>query len=140
MQRKISKSGLIPIVEPEIPIDHPNKADLETQLYHMLDDHLKEFDGKCIFKLTLPETPNLYKSFTNHPKVEKVVGLSGGYSTLQACDRLGQQDNVSASFSRALSEGLYTLTKQTMSSPQKISDNIKTDIKRKLKDKYNETE
>jgi fructose-bisphosphate aldolase class I len=94
------------------------------QLYHMLDDHLKEFDGKCIFKLTLPETPNLYKNFTNHPKVEKVVGLSGGYSTLQACDRLGQQDNVSASFSRALSEGLYA--HQTDDEfTAKISDNIK---------------
>ena len=124
LAEKISKSGLIPIVEPEIPIDHPNKADLETQLYHMLDDHLREFDGKWIFKLTLPETPNLYKNFTNHPKVEKVVGLSGGYSTLQACDRLGQQDNVSASFSRALSEGLYA--HQTDDEfTAKISDNIK---------------
>ena len=54
----------------------------------------------------MPNTPNLHYKLTQHPNVSKVVGLSGGYDTNEACNRLGLQENMTASFSRALSEGL----------------------------------
>ena len=124
LAEKISDSGLVPIIEPEVPIDYGNKQELEGLLSTALAERLVTYTGKCILKLTLPETTNLYLGFANHPKVERVVGLSGGYSTLQACDRLGQQDKVSASFSRALSEGLYAHQTDDQFN-EKISDNIK---------------
>lgn len=116
----INEYGLVPIIEPEVPIDHPEKADIEKELCHMLEMCLqgKEFEQsiqdkefKVILKLTPPDTPNLYYNLTTMPAVERVVFLSGGYSTNQACNMLGLNDDVTASFSRALSEGLtYDLT------------------------------
>lgn len=106
LAQKISDAGLMPIVEPEIPIDHLNKVYLEKYMFEYIISCLNKFNGKCILKLTLPETPNLYYDLTKHEKVFKVVGLSGGYSTNEACNRLGLQDDMSASFSRALAEGL----------------------------------
>jgi len=103
----ISKTGLVPIVEPEIPIDHPNKAELEEALLKALNARLNYFKGKCILKLTLPEEPNLYWELLMHQRVHKIVGLSGGYTTEEACRKLSQQDDMIASFSRALSEGLF---------------------------------
>ncbi len=102
----IFKNGLIPIVEPEVPINHSNKKELEAILFQELQKCLSEFDGKCILKLTPPEQPNLYQEFTEYHKVAKVVFLSGGYSTDEACRRLQAHSKVSASFSRALTEGL----------------------------------
>ena len=102
----ISSKGLMPIVEPEIPIDHPDKKYLEQALLHELGEQLDVFNGKCILKLTLPEVPNLYRPLMEHSAVEKVVGLSGGYTTKQACRRLVVNNDMTASFSRALSEGL----------------------------------
>jgi len=101
-------SNLMPIVEPEVPIEHTSKGDIEEELLVGLTKHLNAFHGKCILKLTLPEVPNLYKDLITHPKVHKVVGLSGGYTTNEACRRLRENNNMSASFSRALSEGLVT--------------------------------
>jgi fructose-bisphosphate aldolase class I len=103
----IFAAGLMPIVEPEVPIDSDEKIMLEEFLARELMTHLDKFDGKCILKLTLPERPNLYDALTEHPKVHKVVGLSGGYDTREACNKLGLQHNMTASFSRALSEGLF---------------------------------
>lgn len=103
----IYASGLMPIVEPEVPIDSDEKIMLEEFLARELMTYLDKFDGKCILKLTLPERPNLYDALTEHSKVHKVVGLSGGYDTREACNKLGLQNNMTASFSRALSEGLF---------------------------------
>jgi len=116
--------GLVPIIEPEVPIDHPIKGEVEDALMYHLQEFLDEFPGKCILKLTPPEVPNLYHNLTVFPNVERVVFLSGGYSTLEACNRLGLNDRVSASFSRALSEGLrYDLTDDEFNAT--ISSNIK---------------
>ena len=104
---KIYAWELMPIVEPEVPIDHEHKQGVEVALLHGLKKRLDTFKGKCILKLTLPEQPNMYHDVINHPKVHKVVGLSGGYDTQEACRRLAQNDNMTASFSRALSEGLF---------------------------------
>ena len=111
LARTIWEYGLVPIIEPEVPIDHPIKGEVEDALMYHLQEFLDEYPGKCILKLTPPEVPNLYHNLTVFPNVERVVFLSGGYSTAEACNRLGLNDNVSASFSRALSEGLrYDLT------------------------------
>ena len=105
--KKIHAWELMPIVEPEVPIEHEHKQGLEIALLHGLKKRLDEFEGKCILKLTLPEQPNMYKELIGHKSVHAVVGLSGGYSTEEACRRLAQNDNMTASFSRALSEGLF---------------------------------
>jgi fructose-bisphosphate aldolase class I len=106
LAEKIHAWELMPIVEPEIPIDHPNKQGLEIGLDRMLHGSLDALQGKCILKLTLPEQPMLYEGLTQHYNAHKVVGLSGGYSTKEACRRLAQNTGMSASFSRALSENL----------------------------------
>ena len=125
LARTISEYGLVPIVEPEVPIDHPEKELIEDTLYRLLDTmYLPNNDFKVILKLTPPEVPNLYHNLTVNPNVERVVFLSGGYSTAEACNRLGLNDNVTASFSRALSEGLrYDLTDEEFNVT--ISSNIK---------------
>ena len=106
LAKTISDSGLLPIVEPEVPINHEDKANVEEMLAASMRQHLAEFEGNCILKLTPPDVPNLYHEFTSMDNVEKVVFLSGGYDTNRACNMLGLNDDVSASFSRALSEGL----------------------------------
>ena len=124
LARTIFEYGLVPIIEPEVPIDHPQKAEIEDELVYRLFEFLDDFNGKCILKLTPPETPNLYHNFTVLLNVEKVVFLSGGYPTMEACRRLSANNNVSASFSRALSEGLnYNLTDDEFNA--KIKNNIK---------------
>tara|TARA_R110000796_G_scaffold22986_8_gene66152 strand:+ start:2333 stop:3139 length:807 start_codon:yes stop_codon:yes gene_type:complete len=124
LARTIWDYGLVPIIEPEVPIDHPIKGEVEDALMYYLQEFLDEYPGKCILKLTPPEVPNLYHNLTVTHNVERVVFLSGGYSTEEACNRLGLNEGVSASFSRALSEGLYA--HQTAEEFNKrISDNIK---------------
>jgi len=120
----IFNAGLMPIVEPEVPIDHEMKIMLEEMLARGLHDRLDKFEGKCILKLTLPETPNLYLKLSQHPNVDKVVGLSGGYSTIEACNKLALQENMTASFSRALSEGLFA-SQSDEDFNNHISENIK---------------
>ena len=122
--KRIFDAGLMPIVEPEVPIDSSKKEVIERHLVSYLKTALQDYDGKCILKLTPPEETNLYSDLVNHPKVEKVVFLSGGYSTNEACNRLGLNDNVTASFSRALSEGL-THGQTMFEFNAKISSNIK---------------
>jgi len=124
LARTIWEHGLVPIIEPEVPIDNPIKAKVESALMHHLQEFLDEFPGKCILKLTPPEVPNLYHNLTVFPNVERIVFLSGGYATAEACNKLGLNDNVTASFSRALSEGLkYSLTDEEFD--VKIRQNIK---------------
>ena len=124
LARTIWEHGLVPIIEPEVPIDNPIKAKVESALMFHLYEFLDEYSGKCILKLTPPEVPNLYHNLTVLPNVERVVFLSGGYSTAEACNRLGLNDNVTASFSRALSENLkHDLTDTEFNAT--ISSNIK---------------
>jgi len=99
--------GLIPIVEPEIEINDRDKIVHEYRLRDKLYDLLDSVNGQIILKLTLPDEPNFYKRVSEHSSVYKLVGLSGGYSTHEACERLSVQQGMIASFSRALSEGLY---------------------------------
>ncbi|WP_289069419.1 fructose bisphosphate aldolase [uncultured Aliiroseovarius sp.] len=106
--RQILGHGLIPIIEPEINISIPDKSAAEDLLLAALKSQLDALsdDQIVMLKLTLPETPNLYKPLVDHPRVASVVALSGGYTRAEANERLGQNTGVIASFSRALTEGL----------------------------------
>ena len=105
--RQILSAGLVPIIEPEIDIHSPRKAEAEDQLNAALLDGVNKLDDQMVMlKLTLPDSDNLYKRLVEHPKVLRVVALSGGYSREEACERLARNHGVIASFSRALTEGL----------------------------------
>ena len=106
--RRIVAAGLVPIIEPEVDIHCPHKAEAEALLHEALLDNLNELgDGELVMlKLTLPEHDNLYADCISHPNVLKVVALSGGYSREEANERLARNNGMVASFSRALSEGL----------------------------------
>ena len=106
--RQVLSHGLVPILEPEIDIHSPEKAQAEELLRDALLSGLEQIpDGQQVmFKLTLPETDGFYQELVGHPKVLRVVALSGGYSRDEANDRLSRNPGVIASFSRALTEGL----------------------------------
>jgi fructose-bisphosphate aldolase, class I len=106
--RQILEAGLVPILEPEIDIRSPQKAEAETLLREQLVEHLDRVpdDHEVMLKLTLPEVDDFYLGLVQHPRVLKVVALSGGYSRDEANDRLARNRGVVASFSRALTEGL----------------------------------
>jgi fructose-bisphosphate aldolase class I len=106
--RQIIDAGLVPIIEPEVDINSPQKAATEELLKTSLLKHLDQLgEGQQVMlKLTLPEADNFYATCIQHPNVLKVVALSGGYSRQEANQRLGKQNGMVASFSRALSEGL----------------------------------
>ena len=106
--QQILAAGLCPIIEPEVDIKSPDKAACEALLKKaMLErlDALPEAD-QVMLKLTLPEEDGFYRDCIEHPKVLKVVALSGGYSREEANARLARQHGMVASFSRALTEGL----------------------------------
>ena len=103
----VQEYGLMPIIEPEVPIDHKDKAIIEYFLADRLEKALQGRDWQCILKLTPPETANQYENLTDNQAVKQVVFLSGGYKLDEACWRLIHNDNVTASFSRALTEHLY---------------------------------
>jgi len=105
---QIIASGLIPIVEPEIDIHCPEKAKAEELLKAAILEKLNQLPpGQLVMlKITLPEQNNFYADFVKHPKVLRVVALSGGYSRDEANNRLRRNRGVVASFSRALAEGL----------------------------------
>ncbi len=106
--KRIVAKGLVPIIEPEVDIHSPDKAQAEVLLKAGLLEHLNALgaDQKVMLKLTLPETDNFYKECIEHPNCVRVVALSGGYSRQEANARLGRNNGMIASFSRALSEGL----------------------------------
>jgi len=106
--RQIIEAGLVPILEPEIDINSPEKAEAETKLKAALMRHLDKLStGQLVmFKLTLPEQDNFYAECIKHPSMVRVVALSGGYSREEANARLSRNPGLIASFSRALSEGL----------------------------------
>ena len=105
--KRILAAGLTPIVEPEVDIHCPDKTAAEALLKASM---LAELDalasGQVILKLTLPEVDNLYADCIAHPSVVRVAALSGGYSREQSNARLSRQNGMTASFSRALTEGL----------------------------------
>ena len=105
--RQVLAKGLVPIIEPEVDINSPKKAEAEDQLKAALLDGVSNLgDQKVMLKLTLPDTDNLYKDLVDHPNVLRVVALSGGYSRDVANEKLSRNTGVIASFSRALTEGL----------------------------------
>jgi fructose-bisphosphate aldolase, class I len=105
---QIARHGLTPILEPEVSIKSPDKAAAEAILLAELTRNLDTApDGpRVMFKLTLPEVPDLYAPLTNHKRVAGVVALSGGYTRADACRRLAANHGMIASFSRALAEDL----------------------------------
>ena len=106
--RRIVAAGLVPIIEPEVDIHCPQKAEAEALLKAEIMSHLNSLgsDEIVMLKLTLPEEDNLYQDCVNHANVARVVALSGGYSREEANARLSRQNGMVASFSRALAEGL----------------------------------
>ena len=106
--RQIIAAGLVPIIEPEVDINSPEKAAAEDLLKAALLDQLASLvdDEVVMLKLTLPTTDNLYAELVSHPRILRVVALSGGYSRAEANTLLARNKGVVASFSRALTEGL----------------------------------
>lgn len=106
--RQILRFGLVPIVEPEVDIHSPGKAGAEDQLRTAIREELDGLgeDQPVILKLTLPERDDHYCEFVDHPRVMRVLALSGGYSRAEANSRLVRNLGMVASFSRALTEGL----------------------------------
>lgn len=106
--KQILGHGLVPIIEPEVTITIADKAEAEDLLLAEIKTQLDALadDQDVMLKLTLPEKANQYKALVDHPRVIKVVALSGGYSREEANARLAQQTGMIASFSRALTEGL----------------------------------
>jgi len=105
---RILGHGLVPIIEPEVTISIQDKAEAEEILRAAILSQLDALpeDREVMLKLTLPEADNLYEALVNHPRVLRVVALSGGYSRDEANARLARNKGVIASFSRALTEGL----------------------------------
>ncbi|MFL0694024.1 MAG: fructose bisphosphate aldolase [Agrobacterium tumefaciens] len=106
--RQIIGQGLVPIVEPEVSIKSPTKAEAETILREEIAAELDKLPSgdKVMLKLTIPTLADFYAPLVSHPSVVRVVALSGGYSTADACDKLSQNQGMIASFSRALAEKL----------------------------------
>jgi fructose-bisphosphate aldolase class I len=113
---QISKHGLVPILEPEVSIKTPDKAGAEKVLLAELHKGLNALPEteRVMLKLTLPEVADFYRPLIEHPRVVRVVALSGGYSLDDACERLASNYGMIASFSRALINDL----KKSMSDSQ----------------------
>jgi fructose-bisphosphate aldolase class I len=106
--RQVLSHGLVPILEPEVDIHAPDKGEAEALLKQGILSRIDSIgdDQYVMFKVTLPNEDNFYREVIDHPKVLKVVALSGGYSREEANARLSRNNGVIASFSRALTEGL----------------------------------
>ncbi|WP_299660134.1 fructose bisphosphate aldolase [uncultured Ruegeria sp.] len=106
--RVVTDAGMVPIVEPEVNIHSESKAEAEDILKSEILKNLDQLtEGQeVMLKLTIPNQANLYDELADHPRVLRIVALSGGYSTEQACDLLSKNGKMIASFSRALTEGL----------------------------------
>lgn len=105
---KVWSHGLVPIIEPEVDIHNPKKAESEEFMKKCIKEHLAKLDPdvRVIFKVTIPTKANLYEDIMADPHVVRVVALSGGYSRDEANKLLAQNKGLIASFSRALADGL----------------------------------
>ena len=105
---RIAAHGLMPIIEPEVSIKSPDKPGAEALLLTELQRHLDALpaDRQVMLKLTIPDVPDLYAGLVKHPRVARVVALSGGYTRAEACRRLAANHGMIASFSRALADEL----------------------------------
>lgn len=105
---RILEAGLVPILEPEVDINSPQKTEAEDLLKEAILERLGSLDHDTglMFKLTIPTRDDLYLDLVEHPKVVRVAALSGGYTHDEACEGLARQRGMVASFSRALVEGL----------------------------------
>ncbi|MCH2163069.1 MAG: fructose bisphosphate aldolase [Marinovum sp.] len=103
---EVCAAGLVPIIEPEVNIHSETKAVAETMLRDEIMAQLATVEADVMLKLTIPDEAGLYDVCADHPRVQRVVALSGGYSTDDACARLSKNPKMIASFSRALTEGL----------------------------------
>lgn len=123
--KQILSKGFMPIVEPEVNIESSDKAESEILLKAEILRNLERLDDgqQVMLKLTLPEEAGFYKELVDHPKVLKVVALSGGYSRDEACEKLKQNPGMIASFSRAFTEGL-----SKSQSDSEFSDTINASI------------
>ena len=108
LARQVLSHGMIPILEPEVTVTIDDKAAAEDLLLEQIRNHLDDVadDQRVMLKLSLPTVPNLYEPLIRHPRVMRVVALSGGYSRTEANALLAQNTGLIASFSRALTEGL----------------------------------
>ena len=106
--KEILAAGLVPIIEPEVDINSPEKAEAEAllKLEILAQLNMLEEGQEVMLKLTLPSENNFYKELVDHPRVLKVVALSGGYSRDDANAKLAENQGMIASFSRALTEGI----------------------------------
>ena len=104
----VLEAGLVPIIEPEVNIKSPERAEADQMLLEELKLSLDALEGddKVMLKLSLPVTPNLFAPLVDHPRVLRVVALSGGFARPEACAELAKNRGVIASFSRALLEDL----------------------------------
>ena len=103
---EVLAAGLVPIIEPEVDINSPGRAAIEETLKKGILARLEKVSAPVILKLTIPEKDGAYAELVAHPKVLKVVALSGGFEREEANRRLARNKGIIASFSRALSEGL----------------------------------
>ena len=108
MGKIIFSDGLIPILEPEVDIMSPEKAEAEVILKKSILQHLENLgpNEQIMIKLSLPSVDNHYKEIIEHPNCIRIVALSGGYTRAEANKRLARQKGMIASFSWALTEGL----------------------------------
>ena len=106
--KTVVAAGLVPIIEPEVDINSATKGEAEEILKAEIAKHLDTLPegDDVMLKLTIPSVDGLYDELADHPRVVRVVALSGGYSTDVACEKLAKQPKMIASFSRALAEGL----------------------------------
>lgn len=121
----ISRHDLMPIIEPEVSIKCPDKPTADRLLVEALQAKLDELpdDRQVMLKLTLPDEAGLYTPLIEHPRVLRVVALSGGYSLAQSADMLSRNHRLIASFSRALTEGL-TVDQSDAEFDEKLKANI----------------
>jgi fructose-bisphosphate aldolase class I len=122
---KIARRGLMPIIEPEVSIKSPDKPKADGLLVAALHAKLGELpaDRQVMLKLTLPDEDDLYAPLIDHPRVLRVVALSGGYSLVESCAILARNHRLIASFSRALTEGL-TANQTDTEFDEKLKSNI----------------
>ncbi|OWK32638.1 fructose bisphosphate aldolase [Sphingomonas mucosissima] len=102
--QQVLSHGLVPIIEPEVNIKSPERAEADSILLEELTKALDAMTGEAqvMLKLSLPATRDLFRQLVDHPRVLRVVALSGGYARPEACEELAQNHGVIASFSRAL--------------------------------------